>query len=71
MGRDPSHDLSSRSVGQEPARVVMCDASGELLQRDVRERVGKLWWFGHDTGGDLGLRARSSATGSTMRVTVR
>ena len=65
IGRDSSHDLSSRGVGQEPARVVVRDARGELLQRIVRERVGDTCWFGTTPVETWVMRARSSATRST------
>ena len=72
VGGDPLHDLVAGGVVEQLAGVVVGDAGGELLQRDVDEAVGRgLSGSGTSPHSTWCMRARSSATGSSARVTVR
>ena len=72
VGRHPLHDLVADRVVEQLAGVAVGDAGGQLLERDVDEAVGGGVGLGHlRRMPTWAMRARSSATGSIGRVTVR
>ena len=71
VGRDTDHHRTTGGILEQLAGVPVRDARREFLQGRVHERVGDRVELGTSPVDTCRIRPRSSATGSTERVTVR
>ena len=64
VSRHPLHDRIALAVGQRLARVVVSDAGGQLLERQVDDGVGERAGSGEMPPVTWAIRARSRTVGS-------